>query len=481
MDFDENGNARVFNKLYNTHPVVLHGNGPSKLQLSHFGNYIAHGFNLEDGCLRCVAESSKFDESVATIGIAIFIAKPTPYVEEFLQTIQQLEYSKDHVHVFIYNNQAYNKEMIKKFPKQKDGKDVANEHFARDSALNWAVETNVDFTIILDADVHLTNPISLNHLVNIMKTLEIGILAPMVVQSGKLFSNFWGAVSDTGYYARSPDYIELVEKKRTGLWNVPFLNSAVAISRQKLKELLQYQQKPFSYNMASDSDMSFAQFCRDKGHFMMVDNQVDYGFLVSSDSFANLPQESLIHLELYDYPNNKQLWEKRYIHPEYFNTIKPDVVENYGQWSDGGNHDRRLEGGYENVPTRDIHMNQVNFAQQWLAVIDDYVAPMQEKVFTGYYQRPAKSNMMFVVRYRPDEQASLRPHHDASTYSIDIALNKRDVDYEGGGVRYIRYNCTVPADQVGWSMLFPGRLTHLHEGLPTTKGTRYILVSFINP
>ncbi len=30
-------------------------------------------------------------------------------------------------------------------------------------------------------------------------------------------------------------------------------------------------------------------------------------------------------------------------------------------------------------------------------------------------------------------------------------------------------------------MLFPGRLTHLHEGLPTTKGTRYILVSFINP
>ncbi|KAH7678308.1 Oxoglutarate/iron-dependent dioxygenase [Aphelenchoides avenae] len=88
---------------------------------------------------------------------------------------------------------------------------------------------------------------------------------------------------------------------------------------------------------------------------------------------------------------------------------------------------------------------------------------------------------MFVVRYRPSEQASLRPHHDASTYSIDIALNKQGVDYEGGGVRYVRQNCTVPADQVGWSMLFPGRLSHMHEGLPTTSGTRYILVSFINP
>uniref|UniRef100_A0A0M3JCE1 Procollagen lysyl hydroxylase (inferred by orthology to a D. melanogaster protein) n=1 Tax=Anisakis simplex TaxID=6269 RepID=A0A0M3JCE1_ANISI len=60
-------------------------------------------------------------------------------------------------------------------------------------------------------------------------------------------------------------------------------------------------------------------------------------------------------------------------------------------------------------------------------------------------------------------------------------LNRRGVDYQGGGVRYIRYNCTVDADRVGYSMLFPGRLTHLHEGLPTTEGTRYIAVSFLNP
>lgn len=57
--------------------------------------------------------------------------------------------------------------------------------------------------------------------------------------------------------------------------------------------------------------------------------------------------------------------------------------------------------------------------------------------------------MIFVVRYKPDEQASLRPHLDASTYSIDVALNRRDIDYEGGGVRYVRYNCTVAADRIG--------------------------------
>lgn len=89
--------------------------------------------------------------------------------------------------------------------------------------------------------------------------------------------------------------------------------------------------------------------------------------------------------------------------------------------------------------------------------------------------------MMFVVRYREGEQTSLRAHNDASTYTIDIALNKRGRDYEGGGIRYVRYNCSIPADEIGYAAMFPGRLTHHHEGLPTTSGTRYIAVSFLNP
>ena len=38
--------------------------------------------------------------------------------------------------------------------------------------------------------------------------------------------------------------------------------------------------------------------------------------------------------------------------------------------------------------------------------------------------------MNFVVRYKPDEQPSLRPHHDSSTYTINIALNRPGIDYE---------------------------------------------------
>ena len=35
-------------------------------------------------------------------------------------------------------------------------------------------------------------------------------------------------------------------------------------------------------------------------------------------------------------------------------------MEHFGQWSGGSHEDKRLSGGYENVPTQDIHMNQVS-------------------------------------------------------------------------------------------------------------------------
>lgn len=79
------------------------------------------------------------------------------------------------------------------------------------------------------------------------------------------------------------------------------------------------------------------------------------------------------------------------------------------------------------------------------------------------------------------EQDHLKPHHDASTYTINIALNRPNVDFEGGGCRFVRYNCSVLDTRVGWSFIHPGRLTHYHEGLVVTKGTRYIMVSFIDP
>lgn len=60
-------------------------------------------------------------------------------------------------------------------------------------------------------------------------------------------------------------------------------------------------------------------------------------------------------------------------------------MEHFGKWSEGKNTDPRLQGGYESVPTRDIHMNQIGYEQHWLYFLRQYITPIQEKIFIGYY------------------------------------------------------------------------------------------------
>ena len=74
-----------------------------------------------------------------------------------------------------------------------------------------------------------------------------------------------------------------------------------------------------------------------------------------------------------------------------------EEAEAYGQWSGGNNNnkDDRLAGGYENVPTVDIHFTQLGFQEAWLYIVKTYAAPMVTKHYTGYYP-DSKPNLMFI-------------------------------------------------------------------------------------
>jgi hypothetical protein len=315
--------------------------------------------------------------------------------------------------------------------------------------------------------------------------------------------------------------VDIVKSQRRGTWNVPHISQAYLIRGSFLKaNLMPHNEESNSLDGESpatepfpsffrrdapgvDPDMAFTASLRDHGVFIFVSNLEEYGHLVNGDLY----QTTMKHNELAEIYNNQLDWERRYIHENYSQVLTTDnamaepcrdvfwfpvvsetftkhliaEMENFGKWSDGTNSDPRLAGGYENVPTRDIHMNQVGLEQHWLYFLREYIRPVQEKVFIGYFHDPPKSIMNFVVRYHPDEQPLLRPHHDSSTYTINMALNRPGIDYEGGGCRFIRQNCTVTNAQPGWVLLHPGRLTHYHEGLRTTRGTRYIMISFVDP
>uniref|UniRef100_A0A672KW48 Procollagen-lysine, 2-oxoglutarate 5-dioxygenase 3 n=1 Tax=Sinocyclocheilus grahami TaxID=75366 RepID=A0A672KW48_SINGR len=373
----EKSRVRARNVAYDTLPVVIHGNGPTKLQLNYLGNYAPSAWTV----------------------------------------LNELTFPMIPLTVCLCFREACKKDV------------------------------SCDYFFSIDADVALTNP----------------------------------------------DVLRILIEENKGLWNVPYITQVYLIRGETLRSRLApvslYQQE------GMDPDMIFCKSVREQGVFMFVSNRDEFGRLISSTNY-NI---SRLHPDMWQIFDNPVCVRERvceyarvrvcvYVSAPptpgiiYFFALTPVVCASVLVCVSErvSEHDERLSGGYENVPTVDIHMNQIQYEKEWLKFLKDYIVPVTEKLYPGYYPK-AQAVMNFVVRYRPDEQPSLRPHHDSSTFTINIALNRKNIDYEGGGCRFLRYDCTVESPRKGWSFMHPGRLTHYHEGLPVTRGTRYIMVSFVDP
>ena len=119
----------------------------------------------------------------------------------------------------------------------------------------------------------------------------------MLSKPGKLWSNFWGAVGSDGYYARSPDYIEIVKNHRMGVWNSPFVSSVYLIKSSTIKKMAV---NPY-YSENRDQDMVFSEKNRDRGIFMFVTNQEHFGHLKETETYTT----SYKHNDLYQLFDNR--------------------------------------------------------------------------------------------------------------------------------------------------------------------------------
>nr|XP_046227528.1 procollagen-lysine,2-oxoglutarate 5-dioxygenase 2 isoform X1 [Scatophagus argus] len=523
------GRVRVRNTVYDSLPVVVHGNGNTKIYLNYLANYVPNTWNYEHGCSHCdddVLDLSQLKE-YPNVLVGVFIEQPTPFLPEFFQRLLTLDYPKDKLKLFVHNNEVYHEKHIQKF--WEENRNAFNsfkvvgpeENLSKGEARNMGMDlcrkdAMCDYYFSLDSDVMLTNRQTLKLLIEQNRK----IIGPLVTRHSKLWSNFWGALSLDGYYARSEDYVDIVQRKRMGVWNIPYMAHVYLVKgsalRNELKERNYFVLEKLDPDMAfcrnaremtshrekdSPSPESFHMLRPPKGVFMYITNRHDFGRLISTANY-NI---SHYNNDLWQIFENPVDWKEKYIHENYTRIFTenyteepcPDVfwfpvltekacdeiveeMEHYGFWSGGRHEDKRIAGGYETVPTDDIHMKQIGFDKEWLHFIREFISPVTLKVFSGYYTK-GYAVMNFVVKYTPERQAYLRPHHDSSTFTINIALNNKDKDFQGGGCRFHRYNCSIVSPRKGWSFMHPGRLTHLHEGLPTTNGTRYIAVSFIDP
>nr|XP_014352218.1 PREDICTED: procollagen-lysine,2-oxoglutarate 5-dioxygenase 3 [Latimeria chalumnae] len=453
------------------------------VQREKFDMTLDHKSRIFQNLNGAIGECSEKQFPQVTVGI--FIEQPTPFFPEFLERLSTLDYPQSKLHLFIHNNAVYHEKHIQAFwEKHKETfpsiKIVGpEENLSAGEARNMGMDycrqnVECEYYFSLDCDVVIENPEMLKILIEENKK----VIAPMISRHGKLWSNFWGALNPEGFYARAEDYIEIVQGKRIGVWNVPYITQVYLIRGRTLRTELQ-DKKMFTREHL-DPDMTFCKNIREQGVFMHITNRDEFGRLLSSDKYNT----SHLHNDLWQIFDNPLDWKEKYIHEnyskifdgDYFEQPCPDVywfpifsdvtcdelveeLEHFGKWSGGKHEDERLTGGYENVPTVDIHMNQIGFEKEWLKFLLEYVAPVTEKLYPGYYTKPWQGRLI----------------SNACLFCFSV------YPLQGGGCRFLRYDCKIEAPRKGWSLMHPGRLTHYHEGLPTTKGTRYIMVSFVDP
>uniref|UniRef100_A0A1I8JKP9 Fe2OG dioxygenase domain-containing protein n=2 Tax=Macrostomum lignano TaxID=282301 RepID=A0A1I8JKP9_9PLAT len=524
LRWDDSGLGYLRNTVTGSSPALLHGNGPIKAEFWRLTNYLGRGWSDSLGCQHCppmppptVAQLLQRQSELPYLTVGVLLTDPAPFPNLLLARLAEQTYPKQRIHLRIDlgpGASARNVHLaVRDFidnPVHEYASIVLNNAsdnlaFSPVSARQMLLvnEYDSDFIFFVEPIAQLTGRDALTQLVAVNRS----IVAPLLVLPGKLWSNFWGALNADGYYARSDDYLDIVSDARRGLWNVPYVSAAYLINRRAAQILLKagaFDPKRLAAS-GIDYDIDFASIARSKNVFMHVLNTLPFGHLTDNSNTTRLHASN----DLWEIWANPVDWEHKYMHPDYWRFASDDaqlgdfeqpcpdvfwlplvtpsfchdlvaVMESFGRWSDGTNTDPRLEGGYENVPTRDIHMRQVGWEAHWLHFLVKYMHPIQLKLFQGYSDKPW-ARMNFVVRYHPEEQKELRPHHDASDYTVNLALNQVGVDFEGGGCRFTRYNCSVIAPRLGWAFVHPGRITHLHEGLEVTKGVRYIFVTFVNP
>jgi hypothetical protein len=161
----------------------------------------------------------------------------------------------------------------------------------------------------------------------------------------------------------------------------------------------------------------------------------------------------------------------------YTKIYTPDICrfiinesEKYAQ-NNGGWTTKR----HNNYPTTDLPVEKITSI---FGLVLESMNTISNKVSKSYgLHENMKINItdLFVVKYKDDAQNQLEMHCDGSFLSFNILLSDKN-DFEGGGT-YFDDGLTAHLEQ-GDIFIHSSKIKH--AGLPITKGTRYLLVGFLN-
>jgi len=165
---------------------------------------------------------------------------------------------------------------------------------------------------------------------------------------------------------------------------------------------------------------------------------------------------------------------QRFIYPKiYCSNVCTWIInecEKYAEKNGGWTKKR-----HSNYPTTDLPVENVttiaSFVFESLKIITEKIRlsyGLNDDIKLDYSD-------LFIVKYKHDDQNFLEIHKDGSFLSFNILLSNCS-DFEGGGT-YFDDGLIMKGEQ-GDLIIHSSKINH--SGLPITKGTRYLLVGFVN-
>jgi hypothetical protein len=204
-------------------------------------------------------------EATPRVLIAILAKQKEPFLQLYLQCLEELDYPKSSIFLYVRtnNNTDRTEQLLRNWLSrvgslyggvELDAQNVPEpvEHFGvhewnamrfrvlgrlRDESLRKTIERKCQFYFVVDVDNFL-RPDALKELV----VLNLPIVAPllrMVVPSDP-YANFHAAVDQDGYYKEVPHYHVLLHRRIRGLIEVPLVHCTYLI-RADLIDRLSYR------------------------------------------------------------------------------------------------------------------------------------------------------------------------------------------------------------------------------------------------
>lgn len=245
-----------------------------------------------------------------SVFLAILVRNKAHTLPTYLQCLENLDYDKKKISVYINtnNNTDETDEILKKWSEQHASDYAALEleshHIAdlegdqphnwnptrfkalaliRNKSLEKALANGADFYFVVDCDNFIA-PETLSTLVAKNKPI-IAPLLKAIPEPGDIYSNFFGAVSSTGYYESHPQYMKILGEKQRGTFQVPVVHCTYLIRRDAIPQL--------SY-IDGSADYEFVIFSREarKHHIpQYICNEKPFGSLLHFQNSPTLSEE----------------------------------------------------------------------------------------------------------------------------------------------------------------------------------------------